>query len=43
MTARYVRVVKGKGVTVQLDESTYGFIEMCEITDQLAGNVFKVL
>ena len=43
VTARFVKVVKGRGVTVQVDEKAFGFIEMCEITDLLAGNVFKLL
>lgn len=43
VTARFVKIVKGRGVTVQIDDNVFGFIEMCEITDLLAGNVFKVL
>ena len=40
VTVRYVKPVKGKGVTVQIDSDTYGFIEMCEVTDEVSGNVF---
>ena len=43
VTARFVKVVRGRGVTVQIDTNVFGFIEQCEITDQLAGNVFKLL
>jgi len=43
VTARYVGIVKGRGVTVQVGESTFGFVEICEITDEISGNVFKHL
>lgn len=43
MTARFVKIVRGRGVTVQLEDDVFGFIEQCEITDQLAGNVFRLL
>lgn len=33
----------GKGITVQINSQTYGFIEMCEVTDELQGNVFQFL
>lgn len=41
--ARYVKLVKGRGITVQINSSTFGFIEVCEITDDISGNVFKFL
>jgi len=25
-----------------MDDKTYGFIETCEITDEIIGNVFKL-
>lgn len=40
---RLVKGVHGKGVTVQLDAKTFGFIEICEITDDLVGNVIETL
>lgn len=43
VTARLVKIVRGRGVTVQIDKDTFGFIEQCEITDQLAGNVYRLL
>jgi hypothetical protein len=43
VVARFVNVVKGRGVTVQIGDNTYAFIEICEITDDLTGNVFKHL
>ena len=36
---RFVKSVKGFGVTVQLDEKTFGTIELCEITDDITSNV----
>jgi predicted RNA-binding protein with RPS1 domain len=38
-----VKGVSGKGVTVQLSPSQFGFIELCEITDDLVGNVIDTL
>ena len=35
--------MRGKGVTVQVGDGLFGFIEMCEITDEISGNVFKYL
>lgn len=43
VTARYVGIVKGRGVTVQIGENSFGFVEICEITDEISGNVFKHL
>ena len=40
---RYVKHVRGRGVTVQVGDGLFGFIEMCEITDEISGNVFKYL
>ena len=40
---RLVKGVHGKGVTIQLDAKTFGFIELCEITDDLVGNVIETL
>lgn len=36
---RFVKAVNGKGITVQLDDKTFGFIEICEITDDVVGTV----
>lgn len=36
---RYVKEVKGYGVTVQLDSKTFGVIELCELTDDITQNV----
>jgi len=41
--ARYVNFIAGRGVTVQLNDNVFGFIEMCEITDEISGNVIKYL
>jgi len=41
VTARFVNGVRGKGITVQIDPKTYGFIELSEITDALVGNVVE--
>ena len=39
MLVRFVKAVNGKGITVQLDDKTFGFIEICEITDDVVGTV----
>ena len=36
---RFVKVVKGYGVTVQLDSKTFGVIELSELTDDITQNV----
>ena len=36
---RFVKANKGYGVTVQLDQKTFGSIELCELTDDITGNV----
>ena len=36
---RFVKKVPGKGITVQLDESTFGFIELCELSDEVLGDI----
>lgn len=36
---RFVKAVKGYGVTVQLDQKTFGVIELCELTDDITQNV----
>jgi hypothetical protein len=45
ITARFVKHVVGKGVTVQLshnqEQNQFGFLPICEITDDLAGNAVK--
>lgn len=43
VTARYVKHIKGRGVTVQIADNIFGFIEACEITDEISGNVVKNL
>ena len=43
LTVRAVKPVIGKGVTVQYDAENFGFIEMCEVTDEICGNVFQEL
>lgn len=30
-------------MTVQLDEKNFGFVEMCEITDEVQGNCLKMI
>lgn len=39
--ARYVKTLQGFGVTVQLDEKTFGMIELCELTDEVVANVAR--
>ena len=36
---RFVKAVRGYGVTVQLDTKTFGVIELCELTDDITQNV----
>jgi len=36
---RFVKAIKGYGVTVQLNEKTFGVIELCEMTDDITANV----
>jgi predicted RNA-binding protein with RPS1 domain len=36
-------LIKGRGVTVQVNSKIFGFIEVSEITDDISGNVFKFL
>ena len=43
IAARFVKIVKGRGVTVQIGVDQFAFIEICEITDDITGNVFKHL
>ena len=43
VVARLVKGVNGKGITVQLTPTHFGFIEMAEITDDLVGNVIETL
>ncbi len=38
---RYIKSVQGFGVTVQLDEKTFGMIELCELNDEVASNVAR--
>ncbi len=39
--ARYVKVSPGYGVTVQLNSNTFGVIEICELSDDIVGNLTK--
>jgi len=39
VVVRFVKAIKGFGVTVQLDQKTFGSIELSEITDDITGNV----
>lgn len=39
--ARYVKVSPGYGVTVQLNSTTFGVIELCELSDDIAGCLTK--
>ena len=41
--ARLVKGVNGKGITVQVTPTQFGFIEMAEITDDLVGSVIETL
>ena len=36
---RFVKLIKGYGITVQLDQKTFGVIELCELTDDITQNV----
>jgi len=36
---RFVKVVKGYGVTVQIDSKTFGVIELSELSDDITQNV----
>lgn len=38
---RYVKYLQGYGITVQIDEKTFGMIELCELTDEVAANVAR--
>jgi predicted RNA-binding protein with RPS1 domain len=40
---RLVKGVSGKGVTVQITPSQFGFIELPEITDDISGSVIDSL
>ena len=42
VVARFVKAVKGFGITVQLDEKTFGLIEVSEITDDITTNVVSL-
>lgn len=39
MLVRYVKTVPGKGIAVQVSEKIFGFIDICEITDEILGDV----
>ena len=39
VVVRFVKAVKGFGITVQLNEKSFGVIELCEITDDITSNV----
>ena len=39
VVVRFVKVVQGFGVTVQLDSKTFGVIELSELTDDITQNV----
>lgn len=43
LVVRLVKGISGKGITVQLSASQFGFIEMAEITDDLVGSVIESL
>jgi hypothetical protein len=34
---RAMKIIAGKGLSVQIDETNFGFIEICEITDEICG------
>lgn len=36
-----MKALQGFGVTVQLDEKTFGMIELCELTDEVVANVTR--
>ena len=36
---RFVKAIKGFGVTVQLNQKTFGSIELCELSDDITANV----
>jgi predicted RNA-binding protein with RPS1 domain len=39
--ARYVKIQPGYGVTVQMNRTQFGVIEMCELSDEIMGCVAK--
>jgi hypothetical protein len=41
--ARVVKILPGKGATVQLDSKTFAFLDICEISDELLPNVLQSL
>lgn len=41
--ARYVKVQTGYGVTVQLNHHTFGIIEICELSDDIQGCIYKTM
>jgi predicted RNA-binding protein with RPS1 domain len=43
VVARFVKAIKGRGITVQVNEDTFGFIEIVEITDDITGNIFSYI
>lgn len=43
VVVRFVKVIKGRGITVQVEDGVFGFIEIAEITDEVIGNVFNYI
>lgn len=41
--ARFVKAIAGKGVTVQIQDNLFGFVEIAEITDDVSGDVLDIL
>lgn len=39
VVVRFVKAIKGYGITVQLDQKTFGSIEFCELSDDITSNV----
>lgn len=39
--ARYIKIQPGYGVTVQMNRTQFGIIEMCELSDEIQGCVAK--
>ena len=39
---RFVKAVSGFGVTVQMDEKSFGTIQVCELNDEISSNVVSI-
>lgn len=39
--ARYVKIQPGFGITVQMNKYAFGMIELCELSDEIQGQIVK--